>query len=79
MRMAPSGGGFNGNGQLGLGIWIAVPLLRNCLRCNACGGVMNNELSVSSASDLEMIWVEPGTFTMGKMIFRVLHLSIMLL
>ena len=61
------GAGLNSKGELGLGDLTG----RNTFTQITTGvmrlaDVMSNEQTVSSAANLEMIWVEPGTFTMGS-------------
>ena len=61
------GAGQNSKGQLGLGdltnrdtfTQITTGVMR-------LADVMSNELIVPSANNMEMLWVEPGTFTMGS-------------
>ena len=61
------GSGVNSDGQLGLGdlngrttfTKIATGVMR-------LADVMNNEHIVPSANNMEMLWVDPGTFTMGS-------------
>ena len=61
------GAGQNSKGQLGLGdltgrdtfTQIATGVMR-------LADVMSNEHTVPSANNMEMLWVEPGTFTMGS-------------
>ena len=61
------GSGVNSDGQLGLGdlngrttfTKIATGVMR-------LADVMNNEHIVPSANNMEMLWVDPGTFTKGS-------------
>ena len=66
------GSGVNSDGQLGLGdlngrttfTKIATGVMR-------LADVMNNEHIVPSANNMEMLWVDPGTFTMGSPVTEV--------
>ena len=61
------GAGQNSKGQLGLGDLTSrdtfTQITTGVMRL---ADVMSNEHIVPSANNMEMLWVEPGTFTMGS-------------